>query len=210
MRNTMQRSLEGEYLINEVKERGYAEFNHHIRPDEIDDLIVCYANFTSNYPDPKFVTIDAMLPKEPSQLDLINPKYLDPETKDFMAGRWLAYKLDELDRTADTQEEWHKYRTNTPQVGKPDGYSNRSFAQAALLSQRGVELDPPEDPKEFYHFTPEHYSNMIRNHTQFNWGPIPQEVIDLKKAFTPIHSKAAQLMVKICEIIEDEHPESVK
>lgn len=183
----MQQTLEGVQLIDDITERGYAEFDHHISPEIIDNLVNRYANFTLNHPDPQPATMDAML----------------PETDDIID---LSHRLDELDRSADNQAEWHKYRTNTASIGKPNGYTNRSFQEKALKQARGLAL-PPEDPKEFYHFTPRHHSAMARNHYEFGWGPIPPEVSALNMAFADIHTKASELIVRVCAIVEETHPE---
>jgi len=183
----VQQTIEGWQLVRDIEERGYAEFEHHISPDTIDNLINRYANFTLSHPDPLPSTMNAMLPDSDDATD-------------------MSHRLDELDRSADTQDEWHKYRTNTQQVGKPDGYTNRSFQEKALKQARGLIL-PPEDPKEFYHFTPRHYGAMSRNHQEYDWGSIPSEVSDLNNAFAAIHAKASELIVRICGIVEETHPE---
>ncbi len=211
-----QQSLEGMQLLADLQARGYAEFDHGIPDEEVELVIERYADFTLNYPDPEPATMDAMLPQKPTSQDLVNPKYSEEvedeagekiKTGIFSPGTWMSKKLDELDRTADTQAGWHKYRTNIPQVGKPDGYTNRSFQERALKQARGLAVIPSEDPKEFYHFTPCHYATMARTHVELGWGSIPQEVGLLNGAFAGIHQKAAALMLRVCSIIEETHPE---
>lgn len=133
----MQRTLEGAWLLNEIGQRGYAEFHHEIPDEQIEYLIDRYADFTLNHPDPLPETMDAMLPSKPSVIDLKNPAFYDNHKK-FLTGNWVAKKLDELDDSKDTQTEWHKYRTNVYAVGKPDGYTNRSFQE--LRSKKLVVL----------------------------------------------------------------------
>ena len=182
-----QLSLTGEQLQQEIIERGYAEYEHNITDDAVEHLVEKYADFTLAHPDPLPSTMDAMLPAGD-----------DPEI--------LKYHLDVLDRSQDTQAEWHKYRTNVAQKFKPDGYTNRSFQERALLQARGVQI-PPEDPKEYYHFTPGHWVKMYKNHERFDWGGIPPEVNQLHKAFAPIHRMATLLMERVCRDIEEVHPE---
>lgn len=201
-----QQSIEGRLLLDDIAERGYAEFNHVISADQIEHLVDAYAQFTLAHPNPSPETMSAMLLQEPDGAARANTKYQD-RNGIFVPGKWMAAQLDELDYTADKQAQWHKYRTNTPQVGKPDGYTNRSFQQGALRDARGLILDPPEDPKEYYHFTPSHQANMARAHQKFGWGSIPGEVTSLEQAFTPVHAKAVELVVRICAIIEETHPE---
>lgn len=183
----MQQTLEGARFASEIAKRGYAEFDHGIPAEEIELLVDKYTDFTLAHPDPEPATMDAMLP--PGE---------DVES--------VQDSLDELDYGADNQDQWHKYRTNTPQIGKPDGYTNRSFQQQALLKARGLRL-PDEDPKEFYHFTPKNYAAMARNHADFGWGTIPQEVDSLNSAFAAIHGKAANMMLRVIAVIEETHPQ---
>lgn len=183
-----QQTLTGELLRSEIQQRGYAEFDHSISIDAIEHLVETYGTFTLNHPDPTVDTMCAMLPHEP------NPKI-------------MAKQLDDLDRSQDKETGWNKYRTNAALILKPDGYTNRSFQQQALLEGRQLAIDPPEDPKEYYHFTPRHFANMARNHRVFGWGPIPTEVEALNTAFAPIHRKAAELLTRVCAIIEETHPE---
>lgn len=185
-----QLSLTGAQLQKEIMERGYAEYQHGISDGAIEYLVDTYATFTLAHPDPEPVTMNAMLP--------------DGEDPDL-----LRYQLDELDRSQDDQTEWHKYRTNAGQLFKPDGYTNRSYQEDVLRSVRGVNI-PAEDPKEYFHFTPKWYANMARNHEAFGWGPIPPEVKDLNQAFTPIHRRATELMMRVCGDIEEVHPEIQK
>lgn len=94
----------------EVERAGFAVIEHGIPSELIDDLQSAHAFFHDNLPDPEPDTLNDMM------VDL----------KD----------LDRLDFTKDTQNEWHKYRTNTPQFAKPDGYTNR-FNQAEALQLAG-------------------------------------------------------------------------
>lgn len=183
-----QLSTEGHALISDIQERGYSEFQHGIPSEQIDYLIETYADFTLNHPDPRPETMDAMLP-------------------DDHAG--IEKRLDELERSKDTQTEWHKYRTNVLGVGKPEGYTSRSFQERALKQARGFVI-PAEDPKEFFHYTPRHWSAMARNHKDYGWGSIPPELSKLNQAFAPIHKKASQLVLKVAGLIEETHPEVSK
>lgn len=201
-----QQTIEGALLLQEINERGYAEFEHGISADEIDVVINRYADFTLSYPNPEPDTMARMLPDHPSPLDIVNDKYFD-NLDNFSTGKWMAHNLDVLKRENDNQNQWHKYRTNVENIGKPDGYSNRIYQQEALRLSRGIILDPPEDPKEFFHFTPMWFAKMARNHEEYNWGSIPPEVSSLKSAFGSIHKKAANLIIKICSLIEETHPE---
>lgn len=180
-----QLSTEGERLRSEISARGYYEMQHDISSDEVEQLISAYADFTLAHPDPMPETMHAMLPT--SNVD-------------------LEKRLDELDRSRDTQKEWHKYRTNIAGIGKPDGYTNRSFQEYALKSTRGSVI-PPEDPKEFFHFTSRLHVAMARNHQEYGWGAIPPEVFYLESAFRPIHTKASKLILKVAGLIEETNPE---
>lgn len=199
-----QKTLEGAWLLGEIQQRGYAEFEHGIPSETIDNLVSCYADFTLSHPDPEFETMDAMIPSSPSEEDAQNPAYYDKDGV-FLMNKWLAKQLDELDRGRDKQKAWHKYRTNVVGIGKPDGYSNRSFAAEAVNVVRGSVVI--EDPKEFYHFTPVHYGNMARAHQEYDWGHIPPEVATLNTAFEEVHARASQLMTRICALVEEVHPE---
>lgn len=130
-------------LQSEIIARGYAEIEHGLPNEWIQDAVSAYANFTVRHPDPLPSTMDALLPND--QNDSIREK------------------LDDLQRQYDTQKQWHKYRTNVSGIGKPDGYTNRSFQVSALAMARGIHL-PEEDPKEFYHFTAVHMNNMQQAH----------------------------------------------
>ncbi|MEI6481636.1 MAG: hypothetical protein WCO19_05050 [Candidatus Saccharibacteria bacterium] len=188
MAEIRQLTLDAQYFTNEIAKKGFAEIVHGIRAEEFDTVVSAYAHFTSVHPDPEPSTMDAMLPRYD---DLVV----------------LGKSLDVLDRSADKQKIWHKYRTNVEDIGKPDGYSNRYFQEHALRESRGVILNPPEDNKEFYHFTPGLYAKMVQNHVMYGWGPIPSEVVALNNAFGPIHKKATELMIKVCGLIEETHPE---
>lgn len=176
-------SPETSLLVGEITKRGYAEFEHGIASDQIDELVETYATFANEYPNPDPSTMDAMLPAT-------NPD--------------LHKQLDDLDRSKDTETEWNKYRTNTEGIGKPNGYTNRDYQNAVLQAKRAIDLG--EDPKEYYHFNPTHIHDMRDNHERYGWGKIPPEVIDLDAAFRPIHRSASDLMTKICARIEEVHP----
>lgn len=176
-------SLDGERLLGDIRARGYSEFAHEISTDQIAELVSVYADFTIGQPDPQPETMLAMLPID--SLDLYK-------------------ELDELDRKKDTQVGWHKYRTNTVGVGKPNGYTNRSYQQGVLRAS-GIFI-PPEDPKEFYHYTPRHYTAMVNNHREFGWGAMPDDMLKLEQAFRPIHAKATALMLRVLALVEETHP----
>lgn len=184
---TSQLSLGGEVLRHDMHERGYNELQHGIPSDQIDHLVETYASFTLNHPDPLPSTMDAMLPDSPLHQ--------------------LKKQLDELDRSQDTQDEWHKFRTNTPGIGKPNGYSSRSAQIAVLRRARGIDLFD-EEPKEFYHYTPHHYADVTRAHKDYGWSDPPIEVRQLNNAFAPIHKRASELIMKIAGLIEETHPEA--
>lgn len=183
----MQATIEGACLRHEIAERGYAELEHGIEVERFENAVVKYANFTTQLPNPSEELMSAMLPPG--------------DTTES-----IEKKLDDLDRTKDTASEWHKYRTNVEGVGKPDGQTDRSFQVATLRNVRGIEL-PEEDAKEYYHFTPRHYANMVRIHEELGWGSIPPEVEALNAAIAPIHKKAVELIMKVCGMIEETHPE---
>ncbi len=178
-------SLESTALLKEINKRGAAMMEHNIPSDIIDNLIDRYTIFTSQFPDPEPKTMDAMLP------DL-------PEDE-------LAKALDDLDRNADTQNEWHKYRTNHDWIAKPGGYTNRKFQSDVILETRGIFL--PEDDKEYYHYSPGGKKEMQKNHANNNWGALPQEVTMLDAAFERIHTAGMVIARKTLEIIEDVHPD---
>ncbi len=140
-----QSSFEGQQFLADISERAFAEFEHGISVDEFDHLVAVYADFTSAHPDPDVATIDKMLPR-------IDDPYL------------LGKSLDELDRAQDTQKNWHKYRTNTEKLSKPDGYTNRFLLEHVLLRARGIQLDPPEDDKEFYQYSPSAPIKLVCTH----------------------------------------------
>ncbi len=200
----VQQTLEGAWLLQEIGERGYAELRHGIPDEQIEEVVNRYADFTLNHPDPQPETMDAMLPSFPTPKDSSNAKLYDKDGF-FLWDEWMSKQLDELERSKDVQKEWHKYRTNVNGVGKPDGYTNRSFQEQALKLSRGL-IIPPEDPKEYFHFSMRHHVGMVQNHRDYGWGSIPPEVIELGRAFRPIHQKAAQLIIKVAALIEETHP----
>lgn len=183
----MQRTIESMLLEQDIAERGYAEVQHGIPNEWVEELVERYADFTLTHPNPDFATMNAMLPQG-SDADIISKQ------------------LDMLDYSKDTQQDWHKYRTNVVGIGKPDGYTNRSLQVETLAAMRGIAL-PEEDPKEFYHHTPKHYGTMARQHKNLGWGPIPSEVAKLDTVFSRIHHKTSELIMTICAQIEETHPE---
>jgi hypothetical protein len=173
----------------EIERFGYAAVEHRVPTEAIDALQEAHADFTDNLPDPEPATLNDMM----------------VSTKD----------LDKLDFSQDTQKEWHKYRTNTPQVAKPDGYTNR-FYQASVLQQferpifdKKTELWVPaqEDPKEFFHYTPHMREIMQQRHEQHNWGPIPPEVQRLTSRMHTVHYLARQALGRVFANLETTHPE---
>lgn len=187
-----QQTIEGFNAYQEVKEHGFALIEQNIPPDLIDSLIADYAVFTDNFPDPKPETMNAMI--------------VDPND------------LDNLNRIADTQNEWHKYRTNQPHYAKPNGYTNRSF-QASVLrqfdrrildSKTGEMVEAHEDPKEYFHYAPGHRQAMERAHDEYGWGSIPSEVSVLLTRFHTIHGLAKAAMGSFYGKIEETHPELVR
>jgi hypothetical protein len=204
MSRDTQLSIEAHGLLTEIENRGYSELRHGIPDEQIDILVDAYTDFTLNHPDPLPETMDGMLPTEPTANDLANPAYRDKEGN-FVEELWLAKQLDELDRSQDSQPEWHKYRTNTVGIGKPDGYSNRSFQERALRQARGI-IIPSEDPKEFFHHSSTHHVKMAQNHTEFGWGTFPSELAKLELAFSPIHRKASELILRVAGLVEETHP----
>lgn len=182
----MQQTFEGASLQHEIITRGYAEVQHGIPNEWVQELVERYADFTLAFPNPDFETMDAMLRIG-----------IDPDI--------IGKQLDLLDYRKDTQVQWHKFRTNVVGVGKPEGYTNRTFQAQALASLRGVLL-PDEDPKEFYHHTPHHRAKVVRQHKELNWGPIPSEVEKLDIAFSRIHTKTRGLMTRIIAHVEETHP----
>jgi hypothetical protein len=180
-----QLTIDGTALLHDIRERGMTLMDHGIPDERVDELIATYTSFTLNHPDPSPSTMDAMLPRsEPDE---------------------LAHQLDDLDRSQDTQSEWHKYRTNHDWVGKPGGYSNRTTQVDALKRARGVELG--DDPKEFYHYSPGGMAAIERQHKDFDWGKVPSEVYDLHSAFQPIHAAGMLIMRKTLALVEETHPE---
>ncbi|MDZ7786081.1 MAG: hypothetical protein U5L95_03100 [Candidatus Saccharibacteria bacterium] len=178
-----QQTLGGFGLRHEIEERGYAEFEHLIPDETIDAAVDAYADFTLAFPDPSPETMSAMLPET---------------SKEFHK------RLDDLDRSQDQEGYWHKYRTNVEGVGKPDGYTNRSFQVSALARARGLHLD--DDPKEFFHYSRHWLANVSRRHQENEWGPVPPEVEALETRFRPIHQKASELILRIARDIEEVHP----
>ena len=170
------------FLADEVSkhwfEQGYALEKHGILEEQVDDLVSTYATFTDQLPVPDFETLDAMM--------------LNPD------------KLDELDRSADKQAKWHKYRSNHPFIFKPGGYTNRSLQALVLRELRGLEIE--EDPKEYFHFLPDSEKVVRRQHKEFDWGPLPPELIKLYAKFRPIHKLGFQMLRNVMSRMEDLYP----
>jgi hypothetical protein len=185
MSSARQLSMESSALAYEIQQRGAAMMDHGLSMYQIDTLIDAYTNFTSRFDDPEPETMDAMLPDASPEL--------------------LAKQLDDLDRSQDNQQTWHKYRTNIPWVAKPGGYTNRIFQAAAIEKTRGIVLE--EDPKEFYHFSPGMKQVVKDQHSEYNWGKIPNEFSVLDTSFLAIHTAGRLLTEKTLSIIEDIHPE---
>lgn len=187
-----QQTTEGFLTFQEVKENGFALIDHSVSPDLVDALITDYATFTDNFPDPTPETMNNMI--------------VDPNN------------LDALDRSADIQAEWHKYRTNQPHYAKPNGYTNRSFQADVLRNfgrkvldlKTGELVDAYEDPKEYFHYAPGHRQAMESAHEEFGWGPIPSEVSTLLTRFHTIHGLAKSAMSSFYGKLEETHPELVK
>ena len=180
-------TVEGDRMRHEIQERGYYELNHGIPYELIEGLVEAYGEFTAQLPEPDFSTLVDMLP-------ITHPE--------------IADNLDVLDRSADRQTDWHKYRTNAEGVAKPNGYTNRHLQQLALASA-GIVI-PPEDPKEYYHYSPQHRAGMRQNHAKYNWGDLPREVTRLDDAFEPIHERAVNISRIIFSMIEETNPEALR
>lgn len=183
-----QTTFEGERLLREITERGYYELEHGIPAEEMQEAVQSYADFTTEYPDPDYQTMSDMLPQ-----DLVVDEHGN------------CKQLDDLIRSNDKQDEWHKYRSNTDGVGKPNGYTNRSHQADSLLKIRGIEV--VEDPKEYFHYTPQWLPKVRLNHASFDWGNVPQALLDVDKAFHTIHRKAATIITQTASLIEEVHPE---
>jgi hypothetical protein len=179
-------SLDSELLCDDLQKNGYALVDHGIPEDAIDEVIACYADFTDNFPDPSYELLSAMLP------DGNDPIVLEKQ-------------LDDLDRSKDTQREWHKYRTNQAFVGKPLGHSDRLLATKALQIVRGVEI--ANDPKKFFHYMPDALAQLHTQHRERSWGPIPREVGHLHLLCSGIHKAATTAIARQYALLEDSHPE---
>jgi len=114
-------SPEAAMLQHDIQQRGYAVFEHGIPNGMIDDVIEAYFSFTLAHPDPEPATMNAMLPTN-------------------MPENTIKFNLDDLSYANDAQTDWHKYRTNTPSFGKPNGYANRSFQVEVIRDLRDVQL----------------------------------------------------------------------
>lgn len=180
-------NAENQRLLYEIEQRGYHELSHGIPPDQIEEAVQAYADFTLNHPDPSTSTMDIMLP-ESLLVDELGS----------------CRQLDDLSRRQDNQTQWHKYRTNLEAIGKPKGYANRTFQMKAIQLERGLKI--VEDPKEFFHYTPRLLPAIRLNHAQFGWGSIPVEVEILDKKFMPIHKKAREIIKASAAQIEIIHP----
>jgi hypothetical protein len=184
---TRQVSIDAEALRGDLVTQGFSLIDHKVSLEQVDELIQAYANFTDNLPDPNPELLSRMLPTE-----------ADPRTGKL--------DLDVLDYSQDGPEnDWHKIRTNTPYYAKPNGYTNRSEAARALKVVRGIEL--PDDPKEFYHFTPDTFGLMYQQHQKYGWGPIPGEVKELHSKFSAIHSAARAAVRSQLALLEERDPD---
>jgi hypothetical protein len=180
---TRQVSFGAEVLRGELVTQGFSLIDHSVSLEQVDELIEAYADFTDNLPDPDAELLSRMLPAEP-----------DPRTGKL--------DLDVLDYAQDGPEnKWHKLRTNTPYWAKPNGYTNRSQAVRALHVARDIVL--PDDPKEFYHFTPDTWGLMRAQHDRYGWGPIPDEVQKLHKKFSAIHYAAREAVRSQLALLEE-------
>lgn len=187
-----QTTIEGLFVEQQLQDQGFAVIKHGIPPELIDALIADYAVFTDNFPDPEPHTMNAMM--------------VDPD------------ELDVLDRSADTQTEWNKYRTNQPHFAKPNGYTNRSY-QAEVLrmydrkvtdKDTGELVTAYEDPKEYFHYSPGHRQAIENAHKEFEWGHIPSEVSILLTRFHTIHGIAVTAMSNFYGKLEETHPDLAK
>ncbi len=175
-------------IFADLAEQGFSLVAHTISPNQIDDVFGSYAEVSDNLPKPELTTLNAMIK--------------DPE------------ELDDLDYQADTQQEWHLYRTNTPHFAKPSGYTNRSLQIEALTAHgRNVTASGDvllDDPKEFYHFDAHTLDRMIAHHEQHGWK-LPQEVIDLhRNKLEPLHAAARLVVVDTLARLEVAYPELLK
>ena len=168
----------GADLHQQIEQQGYALLEHGVSNDAIDEMVVAYANFTDNFPDPEPATMDAMISN--------------------------MRNLDKLHRQTDTQKQWHKYRTNVPNFAKPNGYTNRSLQAAVLNKSRG--LDITEDPKEYFHYSPGMRERLADVHNRYGWGPIPPEVEKLLGRMHMVHYMAKQVMINLYSSISDLNP----
>lgn len=160
-------------------EQGFVLLDQKIPGEVIDAFVASYADFTDNHPDPEPTTMDAMI----------------TDVRD----------LDKLDFSKDTQKEWHKYRSNTPHFAKPNGYTNRSYQVAVLGSERGIEKE--DDPKEFFHYTPDMREKLTARHERFGWGAIPPELTQVLNKAHALHYFAKTAMAGFYSSLEVTHPD---
>jgi hypothetical protein len=182
----MGNSYEASDLQRDLLADGYSLIDHGIDDGAVDDLMQAYANFTDNLPEPPAEVMDRMLP---------------PGTDAAV----LDKQLDELDYSRDDAPDWHKYRTNHPHFAKPGGYTNRSVQVAALEQMRGVELQ--DDPKEYYHYSPDGLEKIIEQHERYGCGSLPPEVHELHQRFEVIHGAARLAMTDLLKQLEETNPD---
>ncbi len=173
-----------DWLVTEIRHRSYAEIEHGINQEWFGLLVSAYNKFTTELPDPEPETLLAMLPTD------------SPD---------IASQLDNLDRSRDQQATWHKYRTNVNYPHKPLGYTNRSI-QATALRAAGIEIN--DDPKEYFHWTPDWSALVKANHEKYGWGNLPpHQALALNLPFREIHRGAVRLARSVVSQIELVHPE---
>ncbi|HTE57428.1 MAG TPA: hypothetical protein VK694_01700 [Verrucomicrobiae bacterium] len=168
----------GADLHAETLSQGYALVPHHVPPEAIDAYAEAYGIFTDQLPDPEPEAMNAMV--------------LDPKN------------LDRLDPRADKAAQWHKYRSNVPHPGKPNGYTNRTIQVDALSKVRG--LDIADDPKEFFHYSPGMRDALEARHAEFGWGPMPPELLVLLMRAQTLHYAAKQAITGFYRALELTHP----
>ncbi len=178
----------GEAFTQSILEQGYELVEHGIDRDDIEAVADAYATFAVNLPDPKPETFNALMP------------CADPK------------RLDELDYAADTQSDWHKYRTNHPQLHKPGGYTNRTLQVEILRAFGRDEMPtgepfPDEDPKQFYHYHPNALQRMREMHERYGWGAIPSEVENLHARFSAVYDQMRRVTRGVLTLLDETHPE---
>lgn len=178
----------GADIQTEIEKRGFTVIEHGMSPEAIDELVTAHAAFTDNHPEPEAATMNSMITN--------------------------TANLDELNFAADTQTDWHKYRTNIPAFAKPNGHTNR-FLQADALRQFGrlqphvngnVTEEAKEDPKEFFHYMPGYRDQVDKLHQAAGWGPVPLEVKELAMRMHTVHYLAKQALTSVFAKLEEIYP----